>query len=662
MNKFSLQKSIIFCIFVLAICLIYLFSSKFLDTRVNDIFTRTFNILFGKQSSDNVVLVVIDDKSASEIKWPWTRDLYSYIFDYFEKYTNAKAVVHQDLVVYPDTYYQNKDNIFYNHLPSFKKLISSYYLFNSSTAENILPTEFLGVFDSKSKVKIEDKRKNKLQHSFKGVVRLPKKYLDNVPNLASSQIPEGDDTIVRYYMPIVQFNGKFYPSLALSAFSKYTGMKKFELYDDFLCSIDDCQTLKLPIYVHTQQDYLTNKISGYYTPINWYKKYYNGYYSHKKYSAVDILASYDAIKKGAEPRIEPSEFDNKIVIFGLNADGYAWEQLSETPVMQYQADVDIHAVMLSNMLSNQFKTFKSFDYTPFITLLFSFFIIRGYRSTRYNLSFTSLLAIVYFVYYTFEYFMNVYVPPVTPIIVMYSSAIAKKLFEVVTADNKSEMMKRAMGKYMSKDVMKKVLSNLDKIKPGGSRELVTILFVDIRNFTKLSEQLPPQEVTLILNEYFSVIEPIIAKYHGIINKYMGDGVLAIFGEPINDENHAYNAIKCGSEIINCVKLLREKFEKEGKPVIHIGIGVNTGEVFAGNIGTNERLEYTVIGDNVNLAYRIEAYNQILKTQFLISQYTYEYVKDKVDVVKLSQVNIKGKSKPIDIYEILKINDVREIYR
>ena len=81
MNKFSLQKSIIFCIFVLAICLIYLFSSKFLDTRVNDIFTRTFNILFGKQSSDNVVLVVIDDKSASEIKWPWTRDLYSYIFN-----------------------------------------------------------------------------------------------------------------------------------------------------------------------------------------------------------------------------------------------------------------------------------------------------------------------------------------------------------------------------------------------------------------------------------------------------------------------------------------------------------------------------------------------------------------------------------------------------
>jgi adenylate cyclase len=137
---------------------------------------------------------------------------------------------------------------------------------------------------------------------------------------------------------------------------------------------------------------------------------------------------------------------------------------------------------------------------------------------------------------------------------------------------------------------------------------------------------------------------------------MGDGVLAVFGEPIKDDNHALNAIKCGSEIMKKVTALREKFIAEGKPKIEIGIGINTGEVFAGNIGTEERLEYTVIGDNVNLAYRIESYNQLLKTNFLISQYTYDHVSDYVDVVKLSQVEIKGKSKPIDIYEILKIKN------
>ena len=186
------------------------------------------------------------------------------------------------------------------------------------------------------------------------------------------------------------------------------------------------------------------------------------------------------------------------------------------------------------------------------------------------------------------------------------------------------------------------------------RTEVTILFVDIRNFTQISESLNPSDVTSILNEYFSTIEPIIAKYNGVINKYMGDGVLAVFGEPIKTENHSLNAIYCGIEILEKVKILREKLLSENKPKIEIGIGVNTGEVFVGNIGTEERLEYTIIGDNVNLAYRIESYNQILKTQFLISEFTYEYVKDVVDVVKLTHVEIKGKSKPIDIYEVLKI--------
>ncbi len=188
----------------------------------------------------------------------------------------------------------------------------------------------------------------------------------------------------------------------------------------------------------------------------------------------------------------------------------------------------------------------------------------------------------------------------------------------------------------------------------GVRKIATILFVDIRNFTQISEKLSPSEVSLILNEYFSEIEPIISKHNGVINKYMGDGLLAVFSQNLKPEEQALNAVKCGIEILNAAKYLKEKLLSEGKPMINIGMGVNTGEVFEGNIGSEKYLEYTVIGDSVNLAFRIESFNHTLKTQFLISEYTYEYVKDNVDVVKLSQVNIKGKSKPIDIYEILRI--------
>ena len=283
-------------------------------------------------------------------------------------------------------------------------------------------------------------------------------------------------------------------------------------------------------------------------------------------------------------------------------------------------------------------------------------MIFGFRNFKLSFFFATLLSILYFIYYYIQFSNRVYIPPITPVITIYSCVILKNLFHLITTDNSTERIKRAMGKFVSKDVMKTLLKDIDKIQVGGIRTVVTVLFVDIRDFTKISENMEPQEVTSILNEYFETIEPIIAKYNGIINKYMGDGALVIFGEPIKDENHALSAIKCGIELSEKVKILREKLIKEGKPKIEIGIGINTGEVFAGNIGTDERLEYTVIGDNVNLASRIESYNQLLKTNFLISQYTYEYVKNYVEVVKLSQVEIKGKSKPIDIYEILKIKN------
>ncbi len=655
MSKIFTPKVIIFFLFMIIATFIYWLSYSFFDNKINDVFTKGLTYFQNKKTNENIVLVVIDDKSINQRAWPWQRDLFSDIFDFLENEAGAKSVVFQNLVVYPDTYYPENDKIFYNRLNFHNKLINSYVLLNSNMAGDILPQEYISLFKSKSNVTIEDRRSEPHNSSYRGVIKLSKEFLTSVKYLASSIIPEDKDDIVRNYMPVVQFQDKLYPSLALSAYSMYTGIDKFVLYNDFLCSADACKTLKMPIRYEKGKDYIGNSFYGLLTNISWYTPKAN-YYTHKTFSAIDVLVSYYSMKDGQKPKINPNVFKDKIVIVGLNADKNVWEQLSETPIMKKQADIDVHATMIDNMLSNSFKTENKNDYTLFITCLFSFFIIRGFANFKNNILFTSCLSLVYFVFYLYEYFVNVYVPPITPIITMFSVAALKNIYYTVTTDKNAEMIKQAMGKYLSDDVMKKVISDFDKLKLGGVRSTVTILFVDIRNFTQISENLSPQEVSSILNEYFSTISPVIAKYNGIVNKYMGDGLLAVFGEPIKDEHHAYNAIKCGIEISEKVKILREKLLQEGKPKISIGIGINTGEVFAGNIGTEERLEYTVIGDNVNLAYRIESYNQLLKTQFLISEYTFEYVKDKVDVVKLSQVNIKGKSRPIDIYEVLRIKD------
>ena len=222
---------------------------------------------------------------------------------------------------------------------------------------------------------------------------------------------------------------------------------------------------------------------------------------------------------------------------------------------------------------------------------------------------------------------------------------------------KKEKIQSAMGKYLSKDVMRNVVKNIDSVKLGGKRANVTVLFADIRGFTSISEKLSAEEVTRILNEYFTAIVPIIEQNKGILNKFMGDAVLAVFGEPIKNENHALSAIICADNMLKKVKQLQQKWLEEGKPKIEIGIGISTGEAFVGNIGSEERLEYTVIGDTVNTASRIENYNKVYRTKFLISQETFEQVQKYVDVIKIREVTIRGKEKKINIYEVLRLINV-----
>ena len=653
MKKSKLARLILIFILLTSLMLIYIIVGNIFDRKINDNFIKVLTSIQRKYAQDKVVLIVFDDKSLKKIPWPCSREFFSKIINYLRFETKAKVIILDNLVVFPDTYNIEGDKEFFYTVKNSNNLVNTYIPLNSNLSGDIIPYDYSEIFDKKTNVEIIDERTIKKDFSYNGIIKQPKEFIDNVKYLASSNFSVDKDEYIRTYLPFIMYNNKFYPSLALSAYAMYTGENTFILKDKFLCSTDNCITLKMPLEFLKIKDNYNNKTSAFVSFYNW-EVPVNKNYSHKTFSAVDILESQKAIESNVEPIISADEFKDKIVIIGLNADENKWKQVHNTPILKNHSDIDIHAVMIDNMLQNSFKTTDDRDYTTLITIVFCFFILRGFKIFKLNMIFASILSFLYVIYYICEYMIGIYVAPVSPIVTMYSAATLKTLYSVITTDKTSEMIKYAMGKYVSKDVMKKIISNLDKLKLGGVRTIVTIFFVDIRNFTSIAEELAPNEVTSILNEYFSIIEPIIAKYHGIVNKYIGDGLLAVFGDPVKTNEHPMNAILCGMEIIDEVSLLKERFLKENKPIINIGIGVNTGEVFAGNIGTEERFEYTVIGDNVNLASRIESYNQILKTQFLISEYTYEYVKDKVEVLKLSDVNIKGKSKPIDIYEVLRL--------
>jgi adenylate cyclase len=228
------------------------------------------------------------------------------------------------------------------------------------------------------------------------------------------------------------------------------------------------------------------------------------------------------------------------------------------------------------------------------------------------------------------------------------------LYKYISEDFKKNKIKNAMGKYLSYDIMEKVVNNIDNISLGGKRANVTVLFADIRNFTTISEKMNPDLISEILNEYFSALVPIIEEHNGVLNKFVGDAMLVIFGEPKKSETHALDAVRCGIRMLKKVKYLQEKWLEEGKPKIEIGIGISTGEAFVGNVGSKNRLEYTVLGDTVNTASRIENYNKVYKTNFLVSESTYQKVKSSVDAITIKNVAIKGKTSKINLYEILRL--------
>ena len=218
-----------------------------------------------------------------------------------------------------------------------------------------------------------------------------------------------------------------------------------------------------------------------------------------------------------------------------------------------------------------------------------------------------------------------------------------------------ESIRKTLRKFVDKDIADELLKNPDKIKLGGERKKVTVLFADIRGFTLMSENMPPEEVVALLNKHYSSILPIIDIYGGVLDKFIGDAIMVTFGTPFTKDDDALRAVKAGLMIRAIRRGLNEKLVIEGKEPIHMGIGINTGYVIAGNIGSEERMEYTVLGDVVNIAARIEGLS--IDEDIIITEDTYKEVMDSVIISQEKEKFVlKGKSKPVTVYRVIGIKE------
>ena len=639
----------LFLVFAFIFLVVYALTSNILQLKSYNIMNKmTVN---NRLASDNVLLVVIDDKSLHEIgRWPWKREYYLEIFDYFENYTNAKLMGYDGLIMAPDLEHPKSDKKFFDSIGKFSKLTAGVAFSYNDFEEGIDSKYYDDLLKTKTDIKVIDKRskKYKTESEFKSFTVLQKQYFNNIEALGSVNVPEDKDGYIRKASQLYDYKGFLFPSLALEMYSKYTGIKEFILTDKYVYGFSQNYTLKIPSEI--KKGFIANHIL--------YYKADDGVYSHKKYSASDIIKSYRAIKKGEKPILDSSEFENKVVFIGANANAQALVDVGRTPISENFSGLDIQATNFDNLINNDFFRSTSQAYN-FLTCVLIFVLIFMLVSTMPIVSALFSSVCIMFAYLFFAFFMyynKIALTLILPELIVIVAIACAYSYRYLIEDNKKVKIQKAMGKYLSHEVMQNVVDNIDNISLGGKRTDITVLFADIRNFTSISENMDADSVTMILNEYFSALVPIIEEYNGVLNKFMGDAVLAIFGEPKRNENHALDAVRCAYKMLKKVKHLQDKWIDEGKPKIEIGIGISSGEAFIGNIGSQDRLEYTVIGDTVNTASRIENYNKVYKTNFLISEETYKRVQEKVDVITINNVMIRGKASRMTIYEVIRLVD------
>ena len=658
-------KYIFFSIIIIFILIfVYLLSYTYIEPKAYDFMVRnvlTNRLPFDKNKNiyghDDIVLVVVDEKSAERYRWPWKRDKYCEIFDYFLKYTNAKIIVHDANIINLDKDTPDADNKFFNLLSKFDNLIEGFMPSVREWENKDYGYDYDKHFTEKFAIKNVIDDVTTIRYSYPSVMAYPKLYFDSIKyNGSVSMLPgfiDGNlssyamDEIYRNHEYLINYKGNIFPSLAMRAYMLYNNITGDITIDNHSIQINE-KNYKIAQKTNSLQMFV---------PIRFYALK-DSIYSHNKISAIDIMDSYNAIIKGLKPIINPSIFNNKIVLIGVNVPtGTGLNDNKNTPISVNHPGVDIQATAIDNIIHNDFLIVLP-KWLNYLIGIFLAFLILGiiklngiFKSFFYSLS----VFLLYLIIVCICFYSAIVVNVVTPVFLGITCMIFGYSNKYFTENKNKEKVESALGKYMSEDVMKRILQNIDNLGLGGKKSVVTVLFSDIRGFTSMSENMTAQEVSELLNEYFSEMEPIVTKYNGIINKFIGDAVMAVFGEPINDENHPLNAVKCGIEMLDKVQELHKKWEKEGKPLIEIGIGINTGEVFVGNIGSEKRMEYTVIGDTVNLASRLESYNKTYKTKILISSTTYEASKDFVSVNKISDVEIRGKAHRIDVYEVVSLN-------
>jgi adenylate cyclase len=370
------------------------------------------------------------------------------------------------------------------------------------------------------------------------------------------------------------------------------------------------------------------------------------------YSFFDLLLSAEQIATEKKPDIDPSVFRDKIVFVGMGASGLY--DAFETPFASGEMPgIQVHAAVTDDFLSNRFMKPESRAVRIALVLTFALIvgliaaIVPAWWATAAFVAIVAAFAFAATQQFAAGTWINITQPTLASSLALLGGVSYQFFFE----GREKRKMKRLFGQYVSKDVYEQLVANPDLARLGGQRRQMTVLFSDIRGFTTVSEKGQPEEIVAILNEYFTRMVEIVFAHKGTLDKFVGDMVMALFGAPLDDPDHAEHAVDAALEMIRELNRLNEKWTAEGRPALDIGIGISTGPMIAGNIGSEAIMSYTVIGDSVNLGARLESLNKEYGTRIIISEATRDALPGRYLFRPLGDVVVKGKTRPVAIFEV-----------
>lgn len=591
------------------------------------------------QADSNIVIISIDNGSLdffaeNGVSWPWPRSFYGHMLDYLTS-AEAKAVVFDMLFSHADA--DRSDTDAEETDGSFAQALNS----NGKTVlgASILQPELHGFKPvDRAHMKLYEYADNSLTDSL---LELPIPVLfESTSRIGHTNIRPDRDGIFRSVKPFVNHDGYALPSLAISAYM---------IAEDYSFGSpkSDGSNSLVNLPVNDAGDYL----------INWYGGAGpKGVFQYIPFSAV--IQSASAVQYGSTPVIPISTFKNKMVIIGAGASGL--HDLKATPILTngMHPGMEVWATVLSNLTQQHFITLFPNSVLLILLLGMGFVVLMAFDRLKPRFAFLiligQLLLFLILVYLMWIGSNRVLIPVLPAVLVsllsyllVFSNEMRERIF-----------LKRVFGPYIAPELMQMMYETREAPSLGGEQVSGSAFFSDLQGFTKFSEKLTPVKLVALLNEYLTVMTDALMDLRGTLDKYEGDAIIAFFGAPVSDPEHAHQAVKAAIAMQTGLANLRLKWESEGDdwpPEIkhlQMRIGINSGEMLVGNVGSKGRMNFTMMGDTVNVAARLESSAKQYGVLTQISENTARQLPSEILLRRLGATRLVGKSQAAVTYEVL----------